>query len=660
MKLTEKFSPAQLRTPSWDLFDQCADSIGVILDNRFKDPHITVYEHVRHSPSEVFRHRDDDLGDLPPRATVNNSDLAQEELDFLGALQTPEVGRRLNIVGDVGVGKTTFVKHLAAMHLTTPEFQNTSQIYIDFADFNASLEDPIIDIRQKFVNTVWGALERIFTDDQRFAADDTVFETSDIFSTSRAILKRLPEQDRQRFVAEQMQETLQTQSVRFTIERINVLSADNPNRLLLVVDNIDHLPDTVLKSLSSFLLQVQLQGAPMLIVCMRDHTHMAGFSAYREDKTVLAWHLRLKPPNLRKMLDRRVDHFFPPDQIASEKVVSAGAGILRINRAISKVCRALLRSPFSDQATYEFICKYTNYNLRDLFANLQQIVGFSGYASHDKEFFYQDEPKIAVGVDECLIALALGDSMMFFPDHSPVFNPYSAGQDSNPLDRIVAGRMLQLLDLRIDWIRYLDLKKQLVDWGYAAAAVDAQLKAMISKDIVWTSSGAPSNFSDSSSVRLSYRGQLYSTKILRRTVFNYMMSFDVEAPSDTHPVFRHHASEFRVELENFSNFSAKLESDAIAFRVLGLAELIYEAESIEVRQLLRRKEMNEFKNAVSPRSLSIGIIEGLTTFLQKGLAANGNGWRFMPATTATLKIVAEASEKYRTAFSEVYKTTTQT
>lgn len=655
MKLTEKFSPAQLRSPSWELYEQCADSIGVILDNRFKDPHITVYEHVRHSPSEVFRHQDDGLGDKPPSPYIGTLDLAREELDFLGALMTPEVGRRLNIVGDVGVGKTTFVKHLAAMHLTTPEFLHTSHIYIDFADFNASLEDPIMDIRQKFVDTVWGALEKLFTVEECLSTDDEVFQTADFFATSRAMLPRLQENERSRYVAEQMQEMLRHNSVRFTIERVNVLCKDNKNRLLLVVDNVDHLPDTVLKALSGFLLQIQLQAVPMLIVCMRDHTHMSGFSSYREEKTVLAWHLRLKPPNLRRMLDRRVDHFFPPEKAGSEKVVTAGAGILKIDRAISKVCRSLLRSPFSDQSTYEFICKYTNYNLRDLFANLQRIVGFSGYASHDRDFFFQDEPKVAVGVDECLIALALGDSLMFFPDYSPVFNPYSAGQDSNPLDRIVAGRMLQLLDLRIDWIPYLDLKRQLVDWGYTAAAVDAQLKAMISKDIVWTSSGAPSNFSDVSSVRLSYRGQLYTTKILRRTVFNYMMSFDVEAPSETHAVYRHHQSEFRSELADFSNFSAKLESDAIAFRVLGLAELIYEAETMEVRQLMKRKEMDGFKHAVSPRSLSVGIMDGLTKFLQKSHEANGNGWRFMPATTATLKIVADASERYRAAFSEVFK-----
>lgn len=659
MKLTEKFSPAQLRTPSWELYDQCSESIGVILDNRFKDPHITVYEHVRHSPSEVFWHRDDDFGDLPPKANIGETDLVREELDLLGALQTPEIGRRLNIVGDVGVGKTTFIKHLAAMHLATPEFLATSQIYIDFSDFNASLEDPIVDIRHKFVDTVWGVLEKLFTEEECLAADDKVFDTADIFAPSRAILKRLPVASRPQYIAEQMQEMLRTKSVKFSIDRINVFSEGNPNRLLLVVDNIDHLPETVLKALSAFLLQVQLRAAPMLIVCMRDHTYMAGFSSYREDKTVLAWHLRLKPPNLRRMLDRRVDHFFPSEKAGKEQVVTAGAGILKIDRAMSKVCRSLLRSPFSDQDTYEFICKYTNYNLRDLFANLQRIVGFSGYRSHDKEFFFQEEPRVVVGVDECLIALALGDSMMFFPDHSPVFNPYSAGQDTNPLDRIVAGRMLQLLDHRIDWMRYEDLKRQLVEWGYSAAAVRAQLKAMISKDIVWTSTGAPSNFSDASAVRLSYRGQLYANKILRRTVFNYLMSFDVDATSEAHPVFRHHKSEFRRELEDFSNFSAKMESEVIAYRVLGVAELIYEAEAVEVRQLMKSKEMDGFRHAVSPRSLSMGIMDGLTKFLQKSNEADGNGWRFMPPTTATLKVVSEASEKYRRAFSDIYKTVVQ-
>lgn len=653
MKLTEKFSPAQLTMPSWKLYEQCSTAIGVILDNQFRDPHITVYEHVRHTPSEVFLHMED-LGGRANDLSVAYDGLASEEQALVDTLRTAESTRRLNIVGDVGVGKTTFIKHLAALHLSTAEFCNTTPIYIDFSNFNAQLTDPIVDIRTKFIDTVNAALQAMFGNEQMDAIDDALFNSADIFSASRSIYRRLPKKEKSRFVAAELHEATKFKGVALTIARINALCARDPNRLIIVIDNIDHLPEIVLRALSSFLLQIQLDARPMLVVCMRDHTFQAGFSSYREDKTVLAWNLRLKPPNLRMMLDRRINHFFSEEKKPGRTLVTTGSGVLKIDRELSKICRSLLRSPFSDQTTYEFICRYTNYNLRDLFSNLQRIVGFAGFSYAEKEFLLQDEAKLKIGVDECLIALALRDSLMFFPDRSSTFNPYSAGQDNHVLDKIVAGRVLQFLDYRIAAIPYSELKTLLLEWGYSEIAVDAQVKAMISKDLIWTSTGSPANFTAASEVSLSYRGKLYSREIVRRAVFNYMMSFDIEAPSDSHAVFRHHKSEFRTELEAFSDFGAKFDTEALAQRVMGMAELIYDSEMTEVRLLMRKKEINDFRTAVSPRSLSLGIVDGLSKFLRKAYEEGENGWRNIPPSTATLRLVGETSNKYRTTFSKVY------
>ena len=126
------------------------------------------------------------------------------------------------------------------------------------------------------------------------------------------------------------------------------------------------------------------------------------------------------------------------------------------------------------------------------------------------------------------------------------------------------------------------------------------------------------------------------------------------SPSENHPVFRHHKSEFKFELDAFANFGGKFESDALAYRVMGLAEIIYEAESAEVRQLLKKKDLAEFKLTVAPRSISLGIMDGLVKFLQKSHDTNGNGWRFMPASTATLKRVGEISKTYREQFATIF------
>lgn len=652
MKLTEKFSAAQLSAPSWPLYKQCESALGIILDNKFKDPHLTVYEHVRHSATEVFKHAQE-LEGTPLPDIGRDTGMADEEGQVLAALLAPESGRRMNVVGDVGVGKTTFVLHLVHSHFGREGYAGGQPIYVGFADFTASEVDPIQDIRRRFVTAVWAQLEQAFGLDRMMQVDDAVFEKAGMFATARALRHRSAPGERAARVTAALEQAIDEAPMELTIERINALCGEDQNALLLVVDNIDHLPETTLRALSLFLIQVQLAAVPLLLVAMRDHTYNRGFSSYREDKTVPAWNLRLKPPNIRLMIEKRIAHLLP--QAGPGSTVSAGAGVLTIDRTTASVCRTLLNAPLSDQETYEFLCLYTNFNIRDLFANLQWIVGSSGFSAYDRDFFMQESPKVRIGIDECLIALGLRGNLMFFPDASTIFNAYSSGADDHPLDKIVAARVIQLLDNRIAPIGFRELSSRLIGWGYSANAVDAQVRAMINKDLVWTSSGSPASFTHESQLRLSYRGQLYARKIMRRTVYNYMMSFDVEAPDEAHPTYRHHKSEFRGEVASFASFTAPFESDTLADRVVGLAELIAEAERAETRQLMTRKGMDSFRADVAPRSVSVGILDGLSKFLERTLQKNGDGSRYTAPSTATLKRVGDLQQKLRHEFRGVYQ-----
>ena len=637
MKLTEKFQPAQVLAKTWDVYDQCSEALGLILDNHFKDPHVVVYEHTRHTPEELFKHEATIKGkSFEPVTVVQAPDLAKEEKEVLSVLLAPETHRRLNVVGDVGVGKTTYIKHLSALHIGQQNFSRSNLIYIDFADFTASRNNALRRIEEKFVISIWASLERAFGGEAVNVIDDAIFHENDLFTGARLVLRRMPEEQRQAKITQALLDATETKQLDLTFARINQFCKDDKNKVVLVVDNIDHLSQTVLGALGEFLLSAQLRLAhPLLIVAMRDHTFNSGFSAYMPDRTVMCWNQRLNPPDLRKVLERRVEHFFPlkPSGVPT---IAVGAGALQGDVDQVKIVRALLTAPFLKQEPYDFLCTYTNYNLRELFADLQKIVGFHGFKHFDRKILLDGVSSLEIGVDECLMALALRRWYMFFPDKSEIFNPYSAGDDIGPLDRIVAARILQLLDNRITWIQYKDLASTLVNWGYSPAAIRAQMGAMVNKDLVWTSTGSPKNFDDGSGIRLSYRGQLYARKIVRRTVFNYMMSFDVEAPNDQHPVYRHFKSEFITELHDFANIGARFESDALAYRVLGLAQLIFDVELAEVRGLVRKGEIEGFRQKVAPKPISVGMLDGLSKFLVRTHEKNGSASRFVSPSTDTL------------------------
>jgi GTPase SAR1 family protein len=655
MKLSEILSPAAVRAPEWETYNNCADAIGFILDNKFEDPHVVVYEHLRHTLSEVFKHTQ---GDSAPPAQAPDADdpLAEEEQEFLSCLQVAEECRRINIIGHVGAGKTTFMKHLMALHFKTEQFGRILPIYIDHSDFNASLDDPMVEIRRKFCNAVWAALEKLFGRDEMRIIDDRVFKNAEMFAMSRAIADRHGGKKRQAYVRDEIDRAIKdsADSVRFTIARLNALSEGNANRMIIIVDNIDHLHQDILRRLFEFLVEIQIAAAPMLVVCMRDHTDMTWMSSFGTSRTVPTWQMSLNPPNLGRMLELRIRHFFG-DGNPDDRTGKIG-NKMRFGVEKSKICRALLKSPFRNPETYEFICNYTNYNLRDLFANLQRIVGFHGHSSQESILVLQDEPVFTIGIDECLISLALGGSLVFFPGRSLIFNPYSAGNDAHERDRIVACRILQLLDNRQQWTPYSEVKRLFSAWGYGTNAVEAQIAAMINKDLVWTSTGDPANFREESQIRLSYRGQLYTRKIMGRAVYNYMMSFDVNAPEDNHPVLRRYKSEIETELESFSDFSANFNSETLADRVLGLAEILFAEEQEEVRHLTRAGEISNFKMKVSPRSVSVGIVIGLSKFLNRLYQEDETRRsRFQPPSTNILKEVGEAIERYKAPFADTFR-----
>lgn len=648
VKLTEKFQPAQVLAKSWDVYEQCSEAIGVILDNHFKDPHVHVYEHTRHTPEELFKH-DATLKSQPfePPTTDGLSDLAKEELEILSVFRAPETHRRLNVVGDVGVGKTTYIKHLAALHIGQPSFSPSQLIYIDFADFTASRNNALRRIEEKFVLSIWTALERHYGGDTINHIDDEIFYESDLFAGQRLVIRRLPEPERKVRITEALLEATKNKQLELTFARVNQFCKSDRNRLALVIDNIDHLSQTVLSALGEFLLSAQLKLAhSLLIVAMRDHTFNSGFSAYMPDRTVMCWNQRLNPPDLRKVLERRVEHFFP-DSSKTASSIAVGSGVLQADVDKAKLVNKLITSPFISQEPYDFLCTYTNYNLRELFGDLQKIVGFHGFKHFDKKLLLESSGALDIGIDECLMALGLRRWYMFFPDKSELFNPYSAGDDTGPLDRIVAARILQLLDNRITWIQYKDLALTLTNWGYSPQAIRSQVAAMVNKDLVWTSAGSPKNFDDVSGIRLSYRGQLYARKILRRTIFNYMMSFDVEAPNENHPIFRHFKSEFMTELHDFADIGARFESDALAYRVLGLAQIIFDVELAEFRNLAKIGEIDGFRQKVAPKPISLGILSGLSNFLVRTHEKNGNASRFMSPSTDTLKATGERIAEYR-------------
>lgn len=665
MKMSSRFNPTELTAASWPVYDECAETLGMILDNKFERPHVHVYEHVRHTSAEVFNHPPFPNDGLGISLDGGTTALAEEERDVRGALLIDERHRRLNVIGDVGVGKSTFLQHLIELHVGQDEFPGRLAIYLDWNDVAVSSQDAMPEVQRRFVNRVLKSLESHHGLPRLRALDAQIFETAELFARDRVLLD-LEDDPGQRAssINRAIREAWLQTPVDFVFERINALCLEDRNALLLVVDNIDHLAAPVLEKLLVFLTEVQVRATPLLVVAMRDHTYIQGSSSYQPDKIVPAWHTRLKPPDIRLMLERRIRYFFPTaDQLeegAPPGTRRSGARVrtqidkLRIDMDMQNVCRSLLHSPLSDVHTYDFICNYANFNIRELFTNLQRILGCPGYAGYDKRFFKEAQPVISLGIDNCLIALGLDRYLMFFPEKSRLFNPYSAGNDVQPTDKVVGVRILQMLTNRLMPLTYGELLSRFTSWGYNRQAVESQMLAMLHKDLLWTTTGAPADFSERSQLRLSYRGQLYARRIVMRTVFNYMMSFDVEMLDDAVQVAHVNRKQVEDELRLFARFDTPMPTDLMVARVLRMAAAIHEAERQEVKDLVDARARDQFRADVAPRCISADMVGSLKNFMVAVVNNKLPGSRYVLPSTAVMKQVSDIHERYCLAFGKAW------
>lgn len=637
MRLTDKYPPIQMARAPWQVFEQYDVILGHVLDDKFEDPHVHVYEHARYTYDEMFYHQPQEDEPLIIEDDTDE-DLVKEEKEVLSVFRVLEKYRLLIIIGDVGVGKSTFLSHLCDLHLPTPTFGDIKPIYLNWAAFITSLTDPLPGIQERFVNDVFAALETHLTDAQQIEIDGQIFLSAKMFARTRTGLLRIAKNRRKPYIDRAIGDALQNNAVEFAYERLNALCAEDQNRVVLIIDNIDQLQPPVLEQLRQFLTEIQARTTPLLIVAMRDHTADRGFSAYKREGTTLCWRMRLQAPAIRSMLNRRLDYFFPKKATKKRlpQIVHGSFSISLSEMDHRRVCRRLLEAPFLDPKTYDFLMHWCNFNIRDIFQTLQRILASGAFSEMGKDFVLGKVP-IAIHIDECIIALGLGHYLMFYPRHSHVFNPYAVGGEIHPTDRLVGPRILQYLARGNRPVGLAQLKRQFSEWGYTSSAIESQLLAMANKDVIWTDAGAPEDIEDSTQVRLSYRGTLYNRQLLGRAVFNYMMSFNVRALAETHRIARHHRGEFRAELNTFGTFGRTIDAEALADRVLGLADIIFESEKEELEQLRSRHALSEFKSEVAPKCIAVMVVDGLVRMFQKSLTKDGDGPRVTVPSTSTLE-----------------------
>ena len=608
-----------MSTEKWAVYEECSPVFGQVLDdslmaNQGDEFHSYVYEHERKTFEGMYQLATPTTRPVESVGTEGTIDLAIDEREVLAVMSSTEPHRRLMVVADVGCGKSTFLRHLMHKHFSTDKFGHPKAIYLDWRSFVASAEDPIPAIQRRFVSDVAAALERHLDLKRRVEIDRTIFLTSENFAVERAELDHVDSADYERELNQLLRKSWSENAEDFIFERLNLLCSKNRNEFVILIDNIDQLRPAVLSELAQYLIRVQLRTECLVIVALRDHTYGAeSVSAYSRSGTTPCWHMILHAPDMRKLLDRRLEYFFPKGG-RSRAILNIGgaAARLKLDEETTKLAlRRILQMPFERPEAYDFLSQWSNYSVRELFRVLQTVLSAGSLRSKSIHALISTQQPLDMSLDDCLIALALTSHRIFYPQHSPLLNVYSTAADATPTDRILGVRLLQFLDHRHELISQKALRETFIRWGYSPAAIDRHLRTMIRKDVVWTDAGAPEDATEVSQLRLSYRGRLYVHTLLDRALYNYLMSFDTHAPDENHEMVRAYKSTFDDEIDNLRLLDRSIDGDLISGRILGLTEMLFEAELAERKQIRTAQAMLEFESTVGRVSIAIQVLSGL-------------------------------------------------
>jgi hypothetical protein len=627
MRLNTRHPGNSTQRMPWQYANFVGAILGYVLDDKFGEAHTVVYEHGRYSAEELHYHHVQSPSAPPLSVNGYLADLTEEEQDVHSTLLIPEAARLLKIVGDAGVGKSTFVRHFAAAHLPTGGLGPPTPIYLDWGGFTAPVADPLTEIYKRFHRKIFSILEEKISPDELTRIDYEIFDTGEVCATARAALRHVSEELRPSRRSEALAELLQSDPVLFSYARINAISGSDRNRFILIFDNVDHLRPEVLARLMDFINEVRRAIVSLVIVAVRDHTDSKG-SIYFPEAAGPAWIMRLYPPLILPVLSRRLDYFFPKvfDERKHLHIDGSRFGV-RIKDAseAAAICRALLESPLANEETSAFLKKWSNYSIRDLFRVLQTLLQFHGLSTRGSRSLVTKKP-FEITLDDVVVALTLDRHTMFYPTKSQVCNVYSSGEDRDPMDRLVGVRLLQFLRPDSYPQKCADVRAKFELWGYSAASFNRQLTAMLKKDVIWSTSGNPEEFDEQESfIRLSYRGDIYADILLERVTYNYAMAFDVPFTSGTseHVARSYLFADNSAERETFADLSETMDTEALIGRVLGLAELQLEAELAEWERVSSTTDIVGFRQAFGVLTCSMGIVDGLARFLSS--TASGKG-----------------------------------
>lgn len=436
--------------------------------------------------------------------------------------------RPILLVGDIGVGKTTFIKHL--YQVREPEvFANALVFYIDFGhkpileqDLRTFLQAEIvtqllethdIDIEER--NFVHGVLHR---DIEQF--DKSIY--GDIKETNPTEFK----QKQVEYIAEKVRD-----KESYLAKCLNHIERGHRKQLVLFLDNVDQRSYEFQDQ--AFLVAASIaENWPVTVfVSIRPET----FYRSRISGTIGAYHPRaftIAPPRVDEVISRRLTYGLK--LLESNKLLVSGD--VRVETVkLADYIRILTHSFRNNLHLMQFLDNMVGGNIRLALTFVRQFIG-SGHVDTAKILrIYEAQGSYLVPLHEFIRAVTYGDHEYYSTDISEITNLFDISTPDGT-EHFLSPLLLAQLDrwsqhsTSDGFVQVSDIYAYAQGIGFNPYQIDGAIKRLLSRNLIElpTKTQGVEKLVPTSHYRITTTGSYYVRRLIRQ--FTYVDAMVVDTP----------------------------------------------------------------------------------------------------------------------------------
>ncbi|MGA3115597.1 MAG: hypothetical protein ABSF90_14335 [Syntrophobacteraceae bacterium] len=394
--------------------------------------------------------------------------------------------RPILLIGDRGVGKTTFVNHL--IRIDAPEvFQDAVTLYIDFGSQAALALNLREFVPQEIIRQLRDSYQ-VDVEERNFVRGVYNLEierfNKGIYSDLKETTPALFREKEVNFIEQKISNI--TEHLKECLQHI---SKGRRKQIVVFLDNADQRSDKDQEEVFLMSQELAQHWPATIFVALRPET----FHRSRQVGALSGYHPKaftISPPRVDLVIEKRLQ--FALKLTSGEiPIQSTGQGIKIQLSSLDIIIRVMLDSLRRNSDLAESIDNISSGNVR---LALDLIKGFFGSGHVDTEKIvkiYEDQGNYFIPLHEFLRAVIFGDAEYFDPDPSPIvnlFDVYYHDSKEHFLLPVLLGMLNATMASRINE-GFLDTNiayEQLQGLGFAPEQIDFAINRGCKKNIIET------------------------------------------------------------------------------------------------------------------------------------------------------------------------------